>query len=43
MFVSQLISGKDRIHGFCDKYCDKLFPEKIRITDKPPLFRVKGE
>ena len=33
----------DRIHGFCDKYCDNLFPEKLRITDNTPIFRVKGK
>ncbi len=33
----------DRIHVFCDKYCDKLFSGKFRITDNIPLFRVKGE
>ena len=33
----------DRIHGFCDKNCDKLFSEKLRITDNTSIFRVKGE
>ena len=28
---------------FCDKNCDKFFPEKFRITNNTQLFRVKGE
>ena len=33
----------DSIHGFCDRNCDKLFLEKLQITDNTPIFRVKGE